>query len=142
MVPVSFVGALGHSTVTLGSPDIWYLQKSVRPPSRPPLRVVYLLDAAPSRTEMCTRVINFMNYVESVSQDQHSHEAEPTSSLPRLRLGRTQVVLFLRALQSGDEVTDKVDYHCKKMMMTILKMTTFSSPTSFDAFDARYLLPQ
>ena len=78
MESVSFVGALSYSTVTVESPDIWYLQVSVRPSPRPPLRVVHVLDAVSSRTETCTVALGPMSLKESAGADPRGATAKST----------------------------------------------------------------
>ena len=93
MESVSFVGALSYSTVTVESPDIWYLQVSVRPSPRPPLRVVHVLDAVSSRTETCTVALGPMSLKESAGADPRGATAK--STIQDLWLSNT-LVLFLR----------------------------------------------
>ena len=106
MVPVSFAGALGHSTVTLGSPDNWYLRVSSDHPSRTLCGVVHVLSVSASRTA-CTVTIDHIPFECNCSSVGHSLSYLIKQTLARLkmlalRLGDTSLVGFSRVRPSGE----------------------------------------
>ena len=106
MVPVSFAGALGHSTVTLGSPDKWYLRVSSDHPSRTLCGVVHVLSVSASRTA-CTVTIDHIPFECNCSSVGHSLSYLIKQTLARLkmlalRLGDTSLVGFSRVRPSGE----------------------------------------
>jgi hypothetical protein len=151
MASVSFTGALSYAGVTNVSPDIWYLQGSSRPPSRTPLRVVHVLDAASPRTETCTVALGPLSLVESAGADQRGIMAKPT--VTKLRLGNSQVVSFLCVLLgeqwSGghdgtylQEFLHEFDYSVGPHLRVLLLDANGSSNTSPANFSSLTCRPQ